>query len=208
MELSDKEFLVLNYLDIFRSIRDFKGVQKNTGLEPDEVMACLSQLSEKGYAFKEVKENLERWRITATGENAVKSYRQFMLDRTGQREAITKKFEEFENVHNAKFKQLATAWQVKIVEGKPVINDHSDPEYDAAILNQILEVHEKVLVTMEEIANALPMFKIYIERLKYAAQKVKENELDYLIKHENSYHNVWFELHENVLKFWGRERIE
>lgn len=208
LEINEKEFLVLNYLDIFRVIKDVKLVEKSTGLKPEEVMAYLSKLTEKGLAVKETKETVERWKITSDGEKVVNSYRQFILNRTGQREAIIRKFEEFENIHNIKFKELATAWQVKIVNGRPVINDHSDPEYDSAILRQILALHKSVLNTLEGIASAISMFKNYMGRLDRAAKKIEENELEYFIKNEDSYHNVWFELHENVLKFWGRERRE
>jgi predicted transcriptional regulator len=208
LEVSEKEFLVLNYLDIFRVTMDFKSLQKSTGLEPEEAMACLSKLAEKGLAAKEMKGGLERWKITSDGEKVVSSYRQFILDRTGQREAITRKFEEFEDIYNVKFKELVTAWQVRIVDGRLVINDHSDPEYDSAILKQILDLHERVLNTLEPIASAVPMLKTYIRRLDYAAKKVRENAVEYLVKNEDSYHNVWFELHENILKFLGRERRE
>lgn len=207
-EIGDKEFLVLNYLDVFRSIKDVKPVQKSTGLETEEVVACLSKLMEKGLVIKETKETVERWRITPSGEKVVGSQRQLLLERTGQKELLIRKFEEFENIFNAKFKELVTAWQVKIVDGKPVINDHSDPAYDSAILKQILELHKNVLGTLKEIASLLPMLKNYIERLESAARKIEENELDYLIRNEDSYHNVWFELHENILRFWGRQRVE
>lgn len=208
LEIRENEFLILNYLDVFRVIKDVKKVEKSTGLKSEEVIAYLPKLSEKGFVVKETKGTIESWRITSDGEKVVNSYRQFMLDRTGQREAIIKKFEEFEDVYNVKFKELVTAWQVKIIDGRPVINDHSDPDYDSTILRQILDLHKSVLNILKEIASAIPMFTTYIRRLDYAAKKIEENELEYLIRNEDSYHNVWFELHENVLKFLGRERRE
>lgn len=208
LEINEKEFLVLNYLDIFRATADLRRIQKSTSLESEEVVACLSKLAEKRLVVKETRDKIERWKITSDGEKVVNSYRQFILERTGQRETIIKKFEEFENIYNMKFKHLATAWQVKIVNGRPVVNDHSDPEYDSAILNQVLDLHKSVLSTLEVIAGAVPMFRIYIRRLDDAAKKMKENPREYFIRNEDSYHNIWFELHENVLRFWGRERRE
>jgi predicted transcriptional regulator len=208
LEINEKEFLVLNYLDIFGATADLRRIQKSTGLESEEVVACLSKLAEKRLVVKETRDIIEKWKITSDGERVVNSYRQLALERTGQRETIIKKFEEFENIYNMKFKHLATAWQVKIVNGRPVVNDHSDPEYDSAILNQVLDLHKNVLSTLKVIAGAIPMFRIYIERLDDAAKKMKENPREYFIRNEDSYHNVWFELHENVLRLWGRERRE
>jgi predicted transcriptional regulator len=208
LEINEKEFLVLNYLDIFGATADLRRIQKSTGLESEEVVACLSKLAEKRLVVKETRDMIEKWKITSDGERVVNSYRQLALERTGQRETIIKKFEEFENIYNMKFKHLATAWQVKIVNGRPVVNDHSDPEYDSAILNQVLDLHKNVLSTLKVIAGAIPMFRIYIERLDDAAKKMKENPREYFIRNEDSYHNVWFELHENVLRLWGRERRE
>lgn len=209
LQISEEEFLVQNYLDVFRIIEDLKPVEKSTGLKPEKIKECLLKLAEKNLVMKEVKEKVEKWRITAKGEVVVKSYRQSLLEKTGRKDVIMSKFEEFENVYNTKFKELATAWQVKIVGGRMIINDHSDPEYDAKILNQLFELHERVVKVIKEIADAIPMFKTYITRLHYAIKKIKEERnYDYFIRHEDSYHNVWFELHEVILRFWGRERRE
>ena len=153
-------------------------------------------------------EGHERWKITPIGEEIANSYRQLMLAETGQKEAITKQFEQFENSFNVRLKELVTDWQMKIVEGVPVLNDHSDSEYDSAILRQIFGLHENVVRTLEELANAIPMLKNYVGRLDFAIEKLREGELDYLTKSKDSYHNIWFELHESILKLWGRERIE
>jgi hypothetical protein len=198
----------LNHLDIFRSITDIDSVQRSTGFGSEEIVAYLSKFKEAGIAEKEMYEGREKWKITPTGETIANSYRQLMLVRTGQKEVITKKFEQFENFFNVKLKELVTNWQMKVVEGFPVLNDHSDSEYDSALLRQIFDLNENVIKTLEELSNAIPMLKNYVGRLDFAIEKLREGELSYLTKNKDSYHNVWFELHESILKLWGRERTE
>jgi hypothetical protein len=208
LQIKEKEFLILNHLDIFRSIMDIDPVQKSTGFGSEEIVTCLSKFKEEGIVVKEMYEGREKWKITPAGEKIANSYRQLMLAGTAQKEAVTKKFEHFENFFNVRLKEFVTDWQMKIVEGAPVLNDHSDSEYDSAILRQIFDLHENVIRTLEEMVSAIPMLKNYIGRLNFAIEKLREGKLDYLTKNKESYHNIWFELHESILKLWGRERIE
>lgn len=207
-QISDEEFLVLNYLDIFRSITDIEAVERSTGLGSEGIVQCLRNFKEAEIVVKELYEGRERWRITPAGAQLANSHRQLLLARTEQKETITQKFEQFENFFNVRIKELVTNWQMKIVEGVPVINDHSDSEYDAAILKQIYDVNRRVVITLDELASAIPMFKTYVERLDFAIEKLEAGDFDYLTKNKDSYHNVWFELHETILKLWGRERTE
>jgi len=207
LQIKEKEFLVLNHLDIFRSIMDIDPVHGSTGLRSEEIVACLLKFKEEGIVVKEMYEGRERWKITPMGNKVANSYRQFILAKTGQKEAIIKKCEEFEDL-NVNLKELVTNWQMKIIDGIPIINDHSDPEYDSAILKQIFDLHENVIKTLEEMASIILMYKNYIKRLDLAIKKLREGEFNYLIKNKDSYHNVWFELHESILKLWGRERME
>ena len=208
LQIDEKEFLVLNHLDIFRSITDIDPVQRSTGFGPEEIAACLSKFKEEEIVTKEMYAGRERWKITPTGEKIANSYRQLILARTGQKEAIAKKFELFETLFNVKLKELVTNWQMKIVEGVPVINDHSDSEYDSAILKQIFDVNENVVKTLKEMASDIPMLESYMARLNFAIRKLREGELDYLTRNKDSYHNVWFELHESILRLWDKERTE
>lgn len=205
--LTEDEFSILNYLDVFKSVTGISSIQTSTGSEPERITSILAKFVEKGYAEKEFSTEGEIWKITPVGEKFVNSYRQFILAQTGQKETIIKKCEEFENL-NVKFKELVTNWQVKIIDGIPVLNDHSDPDYDSAILNQIFNLHENVIKTLDKMASILPIYKNYIGRLDFAIEKLGEGAFDYLTKDKNSYHNVWFELHESILKLWGKERIE
>lgn len=91
LQINEKEFLVLNHLDIFRFIIDIDPVQGSMGLGSEEIVACLLKFKEEGIVLKEMYEGRERWKITPTGEKVANSYRQFILAKTGQKEAIDRK---------------------------------------------------------------------------------------------------------------------
>jgi hypothetical protein len=149
------------------------------------------------------------WKITAQGETAMGSYRRSLVVQSGQKEKFEEECEEFDDL-NTKFKELVTKWQVKIVFGTQTINDHKDPDYDFTILDQVFSLHQEVGRTLAEMDATLPAcnFRNYTLRLDQAVEKIKQGNTDFLVRNSASYHNVWFEMHESILKLWGRERIE
>ncbi|MEM2914308.1 MAG: hypothetical protein QXH91_02740 [Candidatus Bathyarchaeia archaeon] len=204
--LSENEFMVLNYLDIYKSVTDISILQESIGLNSREIKLVLSGLEAKGYVTKAVS-NGAYWEITPSGERVVSAHRQLMLNQVEQKAVVIKSCEDFEEV-NVKFKQLVTMWQMKNIDGVFVINDHMDPVYDAKILNDLFALHKDVVDVVERLAKFFPRYKRYIGRLDYAIEKLKIGEHDYLVRDPKSYHSIWYELHEDILKLWGKERKE
>ena len=207
--MNQNEFRILNYLDIFKAVVGVKAVGASAGLNTDDVRVSLAELVGKGYAETGSQSGQETWKITVQGEGAVAAQRNILLAQSGQQDGFNMKCEEFDS-WNTKFKDLVTKWQVKDVFGTHTPNDHSDPEYDFNILDKLFSLHEKVKLTLEGMDAILPVcgFRNYSTRLDNAIEKIKEGSQEYLVKDSASYHNVWFEMHETILKLWGRERIE
>jgi hypothetical protein len=116
-------------------------------------------------------------------------------------------YNEFRAV-NADFKAVATDWQLKGgSEGSP--NTHDDAEYDAAVLARLDEVHARVVPILETVATQLPRLGTYSAKLLAALNKVKAGETAWLTRPLiDSYHTVWFELHEELLGAVGLSREE
>ena len=208
-QLNEDEFRILNYLDIFKTATGVNPIGISTGLKADKLMSVIGKLVEKGYAVRDSSQGQATWKITALGESTIVSHRRSLVAQSGQEEMFNRECEEFDNL-NVRFKDLVTRWQVKVVFGTQTVNDHRDPDYDFTVLDHIFSLHEKVKRTLAEMDGALPAcnFQNYALRLDQAVEKIKQGDADYLVRNGASYHNVWFEMHESILKLWGRERIE
>jgi hypothetical protein len=106
-------------------------------------------------------------------------------------------------VVNAEFKALVTDWQLKA--GQP--NTHEDPDYDAAVLARLDNVHQRVTPILAAAAAQLPRLSRYSVKLQAALANVHAGETDWLSRPLiDSYHTVWFELHEELIVAAGLTR--
>jgi hypothetical protein len=119
--------------------------------------------------------------------------------------AIAAAYHDFRAV-NADFKALVTDWQLKGgPAGKP--NTHDDAEYDAAVLARLDDVHARVVPIIDAAATQLPRLNAYSSKLLVALGNVKAGETAWLTKPLiDSYHTVWFELHEELILATGLTR--
>ena len=88
-----------------------------------------------------------------------------------------------------------------------MINDHSDSEYDSGVINRLVELDNHVQPICSDLKECLERFASYGDRFTYALNLVLEGEVDWFTKPMiESYHTVWFELHENLLSTLGIDR--
>ena len=121
--------------------------------------------------------------------------------------AMAAAYDDFRAV-NADFKSLVTDWQLKGGPGGAP-NAHDDPDYDAALLARLDEVHARVRPIIEAAAEQLPRLKAYAAKLLAALSKVKDGDTAWLTRPlVDSYHTVWFELHEELILAVGLTREE
>ncbi|OBK11557.1 hypothetical protein [Mycobacterium asiaticum] len=117
---------------------------------------------------------------------------------------LTAAYDEFRSV-NTEFKALVTDWQLK--DGQP--NNHDDADYDAAVLARLDGVHRRVLPIIATVTEQLPRLAGYPVKLTAALKKVKAGENAWLTRPLiDSYHTVWFELHEELILAVGLTREE
>jgi len=116
--------------------------------------------------------------------------------------------ERFEIVNN-ELKQVITDWQTMNVGGRQLANDHSDAEYDEMVIDRLAGVHDKVEPILRAFAAVVPRFAYYLEKLEQALEKAEDGAHAWVSDATiDSYHTVWFELHEDILRVLGREREE
>ncbi len=108
-----------------------------------------------------------------------------------------------------RMKDIVTRWQMREFKGQQILNDHSDPEHDAAVLADFAALHVDAAAWLEALVPGLPRLGSYVARLGRAAGLVDGGDTDYLAAPMNdSYHNVWFELHEDLILLAGRNRAD
>jgi pyruvate,orthophosphate dikinase len=104
-------------------------------------------------------------------------------------------------------KAVVTAWQMREVGGQQVLNDHSDAAYDAGVLADVAALHAGVGPWLSGLADRLPWLGGYAARLDEAARLVAGGDPRYIASPRvDSYHSVWFELHEDLILLAGRTR--
>jgi hypothetical protein len=116
--------------------------------------------------------------------------------------ALAAAYADFRAV-NAEFKALVTDWQLK--DGQP--NTHKDPDYDAAVLARLYHLHQRVTPIVAAAAAQLPRLSRYSAKLQAALDNVLAGETAWLSRPLiDSYHTVWFELHEELIVAAGLTR--
>ena len=123
--------------------------------------------------------------------------------------AATETYERFEKI-NRELLSLFTDWQmVPSARGERVPNDHSDADYDTGVIDRLGAQHERAERVLDAFAELEPRLGLYKDRLDEAYDKALAGEHEWVSGARiDSYHTVWFELHEDLLRMLGREREE
>jgi hypothetical protein len=117
-------------------------------------------------------------------------------------------YQRFE-VINKELKQVITDWQTMEVGGKRVANDHSNKSYDERVIGRLGDLHERFEPILNKLCSGEPRLKVYRNKLGVALEKTEDGNTAWVSDAKlDSYHTVWFELHEDLLRILGHEREE
>jgi phosphoenolpyruvate-protein kinase (PTS system EI component) len=106
---------------------------------------------------------------------------------------------------NDDFKQLCTDWQLR--DGAP--NEHDDIAYDQSCLGRLSELHVVSRTVIDEFASVVPRFARYGPRLDRAAACVADGDTKRFTGVMcESFHDVWMELHEDLIVLQHIDRTE
>ncbi len=179
---------------------DAAGMAHALGCSVEEAAALLDWLVADGLAERAA----GSFRLTADGK-AVGAER-IADDRTAWgAEAAGAALEAFVAL-DQRMKQIVTSWQMKS-EGE--LNDHADAAYDAAVLAGLAELHVDVDAWLGPLVAGLPRLARYGERLAAAAAAAAAGDGKFIASPRvDSYHGIWFELHEDLILLAGRTRAD
>ena len=103
-------------------------------------------------------------------------------------------------------KDVVTAWQMR---DATTPNDHTDAAYDATVLDRLAAIHADTLAWLEPIEPKVARLADYGARLSRAIEAAKDGDGRFVASPRvDSYHGIWFELHEDLIQLAGRTREE
>jgi pyruvate,orthophosphate dikinase len=171
------------------------------GESVEAVEAALAELVVRG----EVERLRVGARLSASGKAAAEHG--LAQERAGaDQRRLETEYERFTPL-NADFKALVTDWQMRSIDGKLTRNDHKDEAYDAAVLGRLPDLHAKTVALIDDIAAHASRIGGYRRRLSDALAKLEGGDHRYLTAPDrDSYHTVWFELHQHLINLLGLTR--
>jgi hypothetical protein len=195
--------LVLHGLAI-RKHADPAAVAAVAGLPAARVSELLQRAAVTGRAV----EAQGAWLLSPAGRMILEGQYALVYAAERANPAFFQAYERFERI-NAELKSLVTDWQTIEVGGQKVRNDHADRDYDAKILDRLGALHDRFAPLLGELNRHVPRLGVYVRKLAAALEKAEDGALEWVSDARlDSYHTVWFELHEDLLRILGRTRDE
>ncbi len=108
---------------------------------------------------------------------------------------------------NQEYKKSVSSWQIKTVGGSAEPNDHKDAEYDQQVLTEMFKDHDSLKHLVATQLASCPLLLAYARRLEIAYAHVSAGHHQFVTGALiDSYHTVWFEFHEALIRLSGRNR--
>lgn len=198
--------LVIAQALFLKGVADAATVAGMTGFSADVVDAELASMQD-GDLVEARNGRASGFALTPEGTFIRKSMLADEIADTVRRQGVESAYQDFLGF-NHDLLTVCTAWQLRPdAEGTPEVNDHSDTDYDAAVIADLMGVHKRVSGVLSRLTAALSRFEHHAVRLQNALDRLRAGDHDYFTKPLfPSYHTCWFELHEDLLATLGTER--
>lgn len=185
-----------------KGLAEADDIAVSTGLGADEVAGALDALAADGLV-QHREGRLPGWGLTSVGRAREA---ELVAEEPADRDRLEACYRRFLPL-NRQVLAACTDWQIREVGSTHVLNDHGDAVYDDAVRTRLFSVHAAAEPLLDEVAAVLPRFAPYRPRLDNAVARVRAGDHDWFAQPRiDSYHTVWFELHEDLLSTLGFER--
>jgi pyruvate,orthophosphate dikinase len=173
---------------------------ESLGAESAAIQAVLEELYESAL----VESASGQLRLTAGGKLEAADLFAADRDRLGRCEDRLEEFHAFDG----RMKAIVTAWQVREVAGEQTLNDHTDAAYDGSVLDDLAALHDDTATWLESVME-IRRFDVYRARLDRALGLCRSGDQRFVASPRvDSYHSVWFELHEDLIRLAGKKRAD
>lgn len=202
---SDPDFLILHTLRCI-GVASQERLSAASGLSMDETLTRL-----RGHVDRRLVSHdagtFGGWSLTNSGEATERELTQGELAMADAHDVVAGCYQRFLDL-NPKLLQISTDWQIRRFGSSQSMNDHSDPDYDNKVLSRLIRIDDKAQPICTDLANSLLRFGLYADRLTKALDRSLAGESAYVSDNLDSYHTVWFQLHEDLLRTLGISREE
>ena len=190
----------LRAMDI-KGLTPVQGVADAVLATTDDARAILDQLVVDGLAETVA----GAYRLTEPGTVRAGLLRSAEQDAWGIDEAVAA-LDAFLAL-DQRVKEAVTAWQLRDDASGQVVNDHSDVAYDQTVLDRLAAIHADVATWFIRTEQGCPRLVDYRIRLGRAIDQVLAGDQRYVASPRvDSFHGIWFELHEDLIRLAGRSR--
>jgi hypothetical protein len=197
---SEDRFLVLHGLRL-RGFGEPGPIAAVVGLDEQNVADHLAKLQAEELVLRR-DGRLAGWALTPAGRAEQERLAGADVAAAGAEVVVRNGYEEFLR-SNVDLLGACTDWQVRA--GAP--NDHADSAYDASVVVRLKAIDAAVARVLADLATVLERYRYYAPRFAAALERLDAGELEWFTKPLiDSYHTIWFELHEDLLSSLGLER--
>jgi len=205
MDIADSVSINLLLAVRIKGAADGTQLQSAVCASRQEYEAGLERVVAAGLLRKH--ERLSKYVLTPAGQEALAQALENERRRIGV-ETLEQIYKRFMSL-DSEFKRLAGAWQMYVFGPPPILNDHKDPRYDERIIKSLVRLHHRLRPVLEQLEQQYPRYLAYSVRFSQAMTRLTEGAFEYFTNpHVDSCHNIWFELHEDLLCTTGRQRTE
>jgi hypothetical protein len=169
-------------------------------LDESVVTGHLRDLESSGHAqFREAR---SLWQLTPAGRAHHADRLRDDMAAAGLADRLAEHYHQFLHI-NTRFKELCGDWQLR--HGAP--NDHSDAAYDREVIGRLEALDTEVAPIVVAYGEAFDRFAPYRPRLDAVRARVVAGEINLFTGVMcGSYHDVWMELHEDLILSQGIDR--
>jgi len=172
------------------------------GLTEEEAIEHLQAMQEEGHTTYREARGL--WQLTPAGREAYLFALEEDVNRPGFREGLSEKYERFLEM-NEVFKALCADWQLRNGE----TNDHSDAAYDEGCIKRLGALDDEAQPICQSFGQVAKRFDGYAARLTGSRKALESGDVRMFTGVMcGSYHDVWMELHEDLILTQGIDRVE
>jgi len=193
----DTPFLVMHVLRI-KGFAAVDVIADIVGIEVSDVLRLLSEMVASGSCRHIAARDL--WQLTPAGRER---HGEALQQVSGAAvDGLREPYPRFLDL-NVGFKDLCSRWQIR--HSDP--NDHTDAVYDDARIAELRALHEASLSPIAGFTAAIPRFGSYGRRLATSLVRLEGGETRMFTGVMcGSYHDVWMELHEDLVQLLGVDR--